>query len=127
METCENCGKVIGKLEVACIYQGNVVCPDCDSRLRGNIIEPIRPISSTIKPNEIKTNVKRGAEDAAAACIILACLAAVFGSGAWNFVVMPLFLAAFILSIVAMAQNRICAGLFVMILTLITAYFFGIW
>lgn len=32
-ETCENCGRMIGKLEPAHVWQGNVVCSDCITRL----------------------------------------------------------------------------------------------
>ena len=32
-ETCENCGRTIGKLERAHVYDGHVVCGDCIRRL----------------------------------------------------------------------------------------------
>jgi ankyrin repeat protein len=32
-EVCENCGRGIGKLETACVYQDNVVCKECYEKL----------------------------------------------------------------------------------------------
>ena len=34
IETCANCGSAIGKLEQACVFEGNVVCAACNSKLR---------------------------------------------------------------------------------------------
>ena len=34
MEKCENCGRVIGKLETPNLHQGAVVCGECDRRLK---------------------------------------------------------------------------------------------
>jgi len=36
LETCENCGRTIGKLEQAHIFKGNVVCEKCSQRLGTN-------------------------------------------------------------------------------------------
>ena len=33
-ETCENCGKEIGKLEIAHIYRDHILCSECNGRLR---------------------------------------------------------------------------------------------
>ena len=35
METCENCGRTIGKLETPHRYENHVVCPKCDQLLQG--------------------------------------------------------------------------------------------
>jgi hypothetical protein len=138
MEVCENCGRTIGKLETAHLYQNNIVCSECNSKLQGGLIQSVQRATHSIVephiiqikpvfPDEIKTNVKQGAANGAAVCLLLAwAVAAVGGLGAM-IVFAPLFLAAFILSIVAMAQKRIGAGLTVMILTLISAPGFTIW
>ncbi len=34
VEVCTSCGKRIGKLEQACLFEGNIVCAQCDSKLR---------------------------------------------------------------------------------------------
>ena len=33
-ELCGNCGRAIGKMEKPCVFDGNVVCFECDQRLR---------------------------------------------------------------------------------------------
>ena len=33
-ENCENCGRGIGELEMPCVFNGLVVCFDCDGLLR---------------------------------------------------------------------------------------------
>ena len=33
-ETCENCGRTIGKLETPHVWKENIVCRDCNSKLR---------------------------------------------------------------------------------------------
>jgi len=33
METCENCGRMIGSLEGACVWQEHAVCSECHQRL----------------------------------------------------------------------------------------------
>jgi DNA-directed RNA polymerase subunit RPC12/RpoP len=35
MEKCENCGRVIGKLETPYVWTGNIVCAECHQRLSG--------------------------------------------------------------------------------------------
>ena len=36
-EICANCGRKIGKLETPCVFNGNVVCEECDQILRKKI------------------------------------------------------------------------------------------
>lgn len=33
MESCENCGRIIGKLETPCVHEDHIVCAECKSRL----------------------------------------------------------------------------------------------
>ena len=67
---------------------------------------------------EVQTNVKQGALIGAVVCFLLA-VVLVFVSLLTFFIYGPLFLAAFILSIVAMAQKRVAGGLTVLLLTII--------
>jgi predicted Zn finger-like uncharacterized protein len=34
VEVCTQCGNVIGRIEQACIFKGDIVCPKCDTKLR---------------------------------------------------------------------------------------------
>lgn len=45
-ELCGNCGRAIGKMEKPCVFDGNVVCFECDQRLRrqANTITPAAPV-----------------------------------------------------------------------------------
>jgi hypothetical protein len=67
---------------------------------------------------EVKTNVKQGALIGAIVCFLLA-VGFVFFSLLTFFIYSPLFLAAFVLSIVAMAQKRVAGGLTMLLLTII--------
>ena len=40
-ETCENCGRGIGRLEAPHLHDGHVVCADCAKRLAGDDSEPV--------------------------------------------------------------------------------------
>jgi hypothetical protein len=33
-EVCENCGRVVGKLEQAFVYEGHIVCKQCNEKLQ---------------------------------------------------------------------------------------------
>jgi ribosome-binding protein aMBF1 (putative translation factor) len=80
-ETCQNCGRIIGKLEQAYIYQNHIVCNQCYSTLTSKAVSSdtnndknekkfvqqeqkstsqISRVSSK-RQNEIITNVKQGA------------------------------------------------------------------
>jgi len=58
-ETCENCGREIGKLEKAYLWQDHVVCADCHARLAAQSAEtpPPQPASSR-EPETEKTLLK---------------------------------------------------------------------
>ena len=70
-ETCENCGRVIGRLETPMVWQEKVVCSDCFGRLSGmRTIPPIPDAGVNAAPR------RRGAGIAIAAiigiCVLLA-------------------------------------------------------
>ena len=54
METCSNCERAIGNLETPHIFNGHVVCAQCDTRLRANA--PQR-IDTQIKPVTVENAV----------------------------------------------------------------------
>ncbi len=77
--------------------------------------------------HEVKTNVKQGALIGAVACFAIGII--LMFISLWSFIIYsPLFLAAFILSIVAMSQKRVAGGLIMLLLTLIVppVLFFGL-
>ncbi len=77
--------------------------------------------------HEVKTNVKQGALIGAVACFAIGII--LMFISLWSFIIYsPLFLAAFILSIVAMSQKRVAGGLVMLLLTLIMppVLFFGL-
>ncbi|HEV58828.1 MAG TPA: PH domain-containing protein [Phycisphaerales bacterium] len=45
-ETCENCGKQIGDLETPHVFQGHIVCAECDKKLRTGGSPPEMPDAS---------------------------------------------------------------------------------
>jgi|GEM_PF-4254260 len=67
---------------------------------------------------EVQTNVRQGAAVGGGVCFIVG-MVLMFVSLMTFFLYVPLFIAAFILSIVAMAQGRVAAGLVLLLLTLI--------
>lgn len=77
--------------------------------------------------HEIKTNVKQGALIGATVCLIIG-LVMMYFSLLTFIVYVPIFIAAFTLSIVAMAQKRVISGIALLLLTLIVPplMFFGL-
>ena len=68
--------------------------------------------------HEVKTNVKQGALIGTVACFAIGII--LMFISLWSFIIYsPLFLAAFVLSIVAMSQKRVVGGLIMLLLTLI--------
>jgi len=124
IETCQNCGRTIGKLEQACVHHNQIVCKKCYSILSS---EPTPSATGNIdndkiivhsRQNVVRTNVKQGALLGGCVCFLLG-LILMFVS-LWSFILyVPFFLAAFILSIVAMAQARVAGGVFLLIGTII--------
>lgn len=133
-ETCENCGKQIGDLETPHVFQGHIVCAECDRRLRQAVPRPATSVpspgsltantssgSATVS-QEVRTNVKQGGLIGAVACFTVAVLFGCLPMGFPAFLFYaPLFFAAFVLSIVAMAQKRVVGGLALLLLTVVFA------
>lgn len=103
----------------SCPYCGEAIlraarkCKHCGEFLAGK-----RPV---------ETNVKQGALIGATVCLVIGLVLMVISL--WSFFLYsPLFFAAFVLSIVAMAQRRVVGGLVVLLITLIVppALFFGL-
>lgn len=104
-KVCPYCGQSILRTAIKCNH--------CGEFLRGS--------------RRVETNVKQGALIGAFVCFIIGICLMMFTL--WSMMVYaPVFLAAFILSIVAMAQGRTGGGITMMLLTLIVppAMFFGL-
>ena len=124
-----NCPHCKQPLEAPEDYFGQTIeCPSCNGSIQvpmppGRVPAPqntyIPPQSPSSRPNsEVKTNVKQGALIGALVCFAIGIVLMFFSL--WTFIIYsPLFLAAFILSIVAMAQKRIAGGIGALLLTLI--------
>jgi len=54
-ETCENCGREIGKLEKAYLWQNHVVCADCNARLAAQSEEAPPPQPASPREPEPET------------------------------------------------------------------------
>lgn len=86
-------------------------CPSCKNRFTAEA-------TPTAQPIKIKTNVKQGAIIGAWVCLFLGIVLNIF-TNLLFFLYGPLYLAAFILGITAMAQRRVVGGVIVLILSLI--------
>lgn len=109
--TCEKCGQQY-QIEEPGSYQ-------CQCGVIFSISMPDQSTPTTpIKPGEIKTNVKQGALIGSAVCLLLG----IAFQSISNFLIIlyvPLYIAAFILSIIAMAQKRVGGGILCLLATLI--------
>ena len=87
---------------------------------------PSVPVPPTARPqSEIQTNVKQGALIGGFVCFALGIVFMFISM--WSFFLYgPLFLAAFVLSIVAMAQRRVLGGVGLLLLTLIVPGVLGL-
>lgn len=124
-----NCPRCKQPLEAPEEYFGQIIeCPSCKASIQVPMPKPppvlppkkyIPPPPHNTAPNtEVKTNVKQGALIGAFVCFTIGVVLMFFSL--WTFIIYsPLFLAAFILSIVAMAQKRIAGGISALLLTLI--------
>lgn len=51
IEICSNCGRAISRLEQAYIFEGNIVCVECDNTLRsGPLPEPLTVPEPPVEP-----------------------------------------------------------------------------
>ena len=97
METCENCGKVIGLEETACLYKTRVVCSPCNKTLRKG---------------------KRGAIDGGIACLIIGTFIGILHPIACMIAVL-FFIPAAVFGIVGIIQKHIRAGFIILLLSII--------
>ena len=123
-----NCPHCNQPLEAPEDYFGQTIeCPSCNGSIKVPMPSDPAPVPKTYVPpqppssrpnSEVKTNVKQGALIGAFVCFAIGIVLMFFSL--WTFIIYsPLFLAAFILSIVAMAQKRIAGGIGALLLTLI--------
>lgn len=66
IEICSNCGQEISRSEQAYIFEGNIVCADCDKELRSGLqlqpvasSEPQPELPGPSKPKEVQEGGKR--------------------------------------------------------------------
>jgi DNA-directed RNA polymerase subunit RPC12/RpoP len=124
---CPHCGQ---SLEAPEDMLGETIdCPSCNGKLELPKPEPAppprprpqrpRPQHTQQRPQQkqtVETNVRQGALIGGVVCFILGVIMMCFSL--WTVIVYaPLFLAAFVLSIVAMAQKRIAGGVILLVLT----------
>jgi len=121
--SCPNCRQ---HLDAPPEMAGEVVsCPSCQKNIR--VPEQVQRVPVTPKQTrppqppvvaEVKTNVKQGALIGGCVCFLLGIL--FMCMTIWSVIIYaPLFFAAFVLSIVAMAQKRIAGGVLLLLGTLI--------
>lgn len=77
-------------------------------------------------PAVVQTNVKQGALIGGVACFVIGIILMFFSM--WSFIIYgPLFLVAFILSIVAMSQRRVLGGILLLLATLVIPSILGLY
>ena len=120
--TCPNCTLSI---EASEDMRGQIVdCPNCRNPIR--VPEPTNTHSPGNRPpQELQTNVKQGALIGAISCFFIGLIFMTWSLLTF-FVYGPLFFAAFVLSIVAMAQKRVLGGLLMLLATLIVPPVLGL-
>ena len=118
---CQHCGQ---SLEAPNDMLGEIIdCPSCGIKVELKKMEAVqsdqpRIESSPAQSQTVETNVKQGALIGAIVCFALGIILMLLSL--WSFIIYsPLFLASFILSIVAMSQKRITGGIIILLLTLI--------
>lgn len=115
---CPKCGQ---RYELDKQYEGQKVgCQVCKTEFIAKEsfnsgTPPMRPVQDETEQKEVKTNVKQGALIGAWVCLVIGLLLNIITNFLF-FVYVPLYLAAFILAIVAMAQKRVLGGLIALLL-----------
>lgn len=126
---CQLCGQ---SLEAPEDMLGEVIdCPSCSEKIELMKVEPKQTphlqtqhaVPQNMQQHSqqsqtVETNVKQGALIGGLVCFVLGIIMMSFSL--WTVILYaPLFLAAFVLSIVAMAQKRIAGGVILLVLTII--------
>ena len=110
---CSNCGQHV-LLDDSSLGQA-FACPSCGQSMTG------RPAAARpIPARELQTNIKQGAAIGGWVCFGLASIIMFIPIPTW-FIYAPLYLASFILSIVAMSQKRIAGGITLLLANVIGA------
>lgn len=107
---CPHCGE---EAKAPAEFAGkSAECPSCSKEIQIPAAAPRQPQPQA----KVETNVKQGALIGGVVCFILGVI--MMCVSPWTVIVYaPLFLAAFVLSIVAMAQKRIAGGVILLVLT----------
>jgi len=119
---CVGCGE---NLEAPASLQGSTLeCPKCGITVK--VPTQVANINKDDPTNvqQVQTNVQQGAFIGSISCLVLGIIF-MFLPFLSFFLYIPLFLAAFVLSIVAMSQRRIVGGIVCLLLTIIVPP--GIW
>jgi hypothetical protein len=115
--SCPNCAQ---SFESPADMAGQTIdCPNCQKafhipNLRAAISPPARNAPAFYPSAEMQTNVKQGALIGSGVCLLVG-LAFMVWSLFWFIAYVPLFFAAFVLSIIAMAQKRVTGGILLLL------------
>ena len=114
---CDKCGQkfVVDDTAVGCVYS----CPQCRSSVTVPQVAPPSAIPP-VAPVTTQPSGKRRTVLAGWICFSLGAVAMLIPGMRTSFIYTPLFLASFVLAIVALVQKRVAAGV-----TLLLASFFG--
>ena len=135
--SCPHCGQHIaiddsdfGHTADCPTCEGTIVLPDVPEPkekplLASFVDDPQRKAEQKTTPSDIRTNVKQGAIIGGSVCFGLGLLC-MFSSLFLFFLYFPLFVAAFILSIVAMSQRRVLGGVSLLVATLVVPAVLGV-
>ncbi len=97
----------------------SVSCPNCNNDFPATPLKPVMtPVGISAASPVVQTNVKQGAVIGAAACLMIAMIVQAISNFLFP-LYLVLYLVAFILSIVAMAQRRVIWGLLILLATII--------
>jgi predicted RNA-binding Zn-ribbon protein involved in translation (DUF1610 family) len=118
---CSNCGQhvLLDDFSLGQVF----ACPTCGQSITARPPVPRAAPPATTRPSpatEMQTNVKQGAAIGGWVCFGLASIIMFIPIPTW-FIYVPLFLASFILSIVAMSQRRIASGIALLLANVIGA------
>jgi len=130
-ELCENCGKIIGNLEQACVFDNNIVCQNCYATLtvaKDKKVRATPPQTKQQKPvpqqvtaeRKIIVKERTGAKSGNVLvggwlCLILATLISCGTLGCGACVYIPLWILALLLAVIAMAQGHVLGGIILFI------------